>query len=109
MENKVCSVIINSDLMNVFRIDYFILYCFHEKYKTYIAYKVIIGKKDHIENGFTKEQASIKLKPIQFIDEYCIFFEATMDEFDVNQECLIHIIKRSDFWKIFRKSWILKL
>lgn len=93
VKNKVRSVIINSGLMNSFGKDYFILYRFHEKYKTYIAYKVIKGKKDYIENGFTKEQASIELKPIQFIDEYCTFFEATMDEFDINQECLIHIVK----------------
>ena len=93
VKNKVCSVIVNSGLMNVFGKDYFILYRFHEKYKTYIAYKVMKGKKDYIENGFTKEQASVELKPIQFIDGYCTFFEATMDEFDINQECLIHIVK----------------
>lgn len=93
VKNKVCSVIVNSGLMNVFGKDYFILYRFHEKYKTYIAYKVMKGKKDYIENGFTKEQTSVELKPIQFIDGYCTFFEATMDEFDINQECLIHIVK----------------
>lgn len=93
VKNKVCSVIINSGLMNMFGKDYYILYRFHEKYKTYIAYKVMKGKKDYIENGFTKEQASIELKPIQFIDEHCTFFEATMDEFDINLECLIHIVK----------------
>lgn len=93
VKNKGCSLIINSGLMNVFGKDYFILYRFHEKYKTYIAYKVMKGKKDYIENGFTKDQASIELKPIQFIDECCTFFEAKMDEFDINQECLIHIVK----------------
>ena len=93
VKNKMGSVIINSGLMNMFGKDYFILYRFHEKYKTYIAYKVMKGKMDYIENDFTKEQASIELKPIQFIDEYCTFFEAAMDEFDINQECLIHIIK----------------
>lgn len=93
VKNKVRSVIINSGLMDMFGKDYFILYRFHEKYKTYIAYKVMKGKKDYIENGFTKEQASVELKPIQFIDECCTSFEATMDEFDINQECLIHIVK----------------
>ena len=93
VKNRIGSVIVNSGLMNMFGNDYFILYRFHEKYKIYVAYKVMKGKKDYIENEFTKEQASIKLKPIQFMDENCTFFEATMDEFDINQECLIHIIE----------------
>lgn len=94
VKNKIGSVIVNSGLMNMFGKDYFILYRFHEKFKTYIAYKVMKGKKDYLENGFTKQQASVVLKPIQFMDEYCTFLEVTMDDFDINQKCLIHIIEK---------------
>lgn len=93
VKNKIGSVIINSGLINIFGKDYFILYRFHEKSKTYIPYRVMEGKKDYIQNEFTKEQASAELKPIQFMNKCQIIFEPSIDEFDINQECLTHIIE----------------
>lgn len=93
VKNKICSVIVNSGLLDRFGKDYYILYRFHEKDKSYIAYKVIEGKMDYIDNGFTKEQASLELKPIQFADEQHMLFDAAIDDFDITQKCLIHIIE----------------
>ncbi len=89
--NKIRSVIINTGLLSPFGTDYLILYRYNEKYKNYIAYMVISGKNDYINNGFSKEDANINLKPIQFVD-LPMYLEATLDDFDINQKCLIHII-----------------
>lgn len=93
VKNTIGGVIINSGLINTFGKDYFILYRFHETSKTYVPYRVMEGKKDYINNGFTKEQASAELKPIQFVDKCQMIFEPSIDEFDINQECLTHIIE----------------
>lgn len=91
--NKIQSVIINTGMMNLFGADFQILYRYYEKYQTYIAECVIHSKQDFLDNGFTKEQASIEIKPINFFDEGTDRFEPEMTDFDINQSCLMHIIK----------------
>ena len=92
--NNIRSVVINTGLLDMFGADYYLLYKYHEKYKTYIVDMIISSKTDYINNGFSKEDANRAghLKPIQFLDEpMCL--EATMDDFDINQKCLMHIIE----------------
>lgn len=100
VQNKIRSVIINTGLLNPFGTDYLVLYRYNEKYKNYMAHMVISGKNDYIDNGFSKEDANVILKPIQFVD-YPMHFEAKIDDFDINQKCLIHIIdeRRNRFSK----------
>lgn len=76
-----------------------ILYRYHEKYQNYIAYKIVNSKRDFLENGFTKEQASAELYPITFFNENETIFKPTIEEFDLNQHTLMHIIeeRRSRF------------
>ena len=93
VKNHLGSVIVNSGLMNLFGKDYLIHYRIHEKYKTYVAYQIINSKKDYLENGFTREQASKELRPIQFYEDEEKIFQPTLDDFDLNQHSLIHIIK----------------
>ena len=93
VKNHLGSVIVNSGLMNLFGQDYLIHYRINEKYKTYIAHQVISGKKDYLDNGFSKEQTAIELKPIQFFDEGEELFSPIMDDFDLNQHSLVHIIE----------------
>lgn len=91
VKNNVRSVIINTGLLSPFGTDYLVLYRYNERYKNYIAHKVLSGKTDYIENGFSKEDANVILKPIQFVD-FPMYFDATIDDFDINQKCLIHIV-----------------
>lgn len=99
VKNNIGSIIINSGLMNLFGRDYLILYRYHEKYQNYIAYKIVNSKRDFLENGFTKEQASAELYPITFFNENETIFKPTIEEFDLNQHTLMHIIeeRRSRF------------
>lgn len=91
VKNKYRSVIINTGLLSPFGTDYLVLYRYNERYKNYIAHMVVSGKNDYIENGFSKEDANVILKPIQFVDSP-MYFDATIDDFDINQKCLIHIV-----------------
>lgn len=91
--NKIRSVVVNTGLINLFGNDYLVMYRFNQKYGTYVAYQIMSGKGDYLKNDYTKEQASVELKPIQFVEKNDMFFEASIDEFDINQRCLTHIIE----------------
>ena len=92
--NNIRSVIINSGLINMLGRDYLIQYRYNEKYKTYIAYNILESKRDYLENGYTKEQTAKEIKPISFFDQNDDEIrKATLDDFDVSQRSLIHIIE----------------
>lgn len=93
VKNKINSVIINSGMMNLFGKDFLILYKYYVKYQCYFADSVIQSKEDYLHNGFSKEQTSVELEPICFFDEDADIFNPDLDEFDINQRCLIHIIQ----------------
>ena len=54
--NKTKSAIVNTGMMDLFGNDFLVLYRYYEKYKTYIAERVIESKQDYLNYGFTKEQ-----------------------------------------------------
>lgn len=92
--NNIRSVIINSGLINMLGRDYLIQYRYNEKHKTYIAYNILESKRDYLENGYTKEQTAKEIKPISFFDHNDDEIrKATLDDFDVSQRSLIHIIE----------------
>lgn len=92
--NNIRSVIINSGLINMLGRDYLIQYRYNEKHKTYIAYNILESKRDYLENGYTKEQTAKEIKPISFFDQNDDEIrKATLDDFDVSQRSLIHIIE----------------
>ncbi len=91
--NHLGSVIVNSGLINLFGKDYLIHYRINEKFKTYVAHQVINSKQDYLDNGFTKMQSSIELQPIQFFEKGNLLFSPTIDDFDLNQHSLMHIIE----------------
>ncbi len=92
--NNIRSVIINTGLLDRFGTDCYVLYRYYEKYENYIPEMLIRSKVDYIDNGFTKEDANraVDLKPIQFTD-IPMHFEATLNDFDINQKCVQHIIE----------------
>ncbi|WP_230398153.1 DUF3825 domain-containing protein [Novisyntrophococcus fermenticellae] len=92
--NNIKSVIVNTGMMNLFGKDFLILYRFYEKYQTYIAESVIQSKQDYLNNGFTKEQSAKELEPINFFDAGTEIFNPIIDDFDINQNCLMHIIQQ---------------
>lgn len=94
VRNNMGSVIINSGLMNQFGKDYLICYRVHMKYKHMVAYKIMESKMDYLENGFSKEQASVELKPIKFGEMYDFLFCPTMNDFDIKHKTLEHIIEQ---------------
>lgn len=87
------SVIVNTGLINTMGLDYMIQYRYHATKDIYLAYNVIESKRAYIENGYTKEQAIKKLKPIYFwTDETEAIINTTLDDFDISQQSLLHII-----------------
>ena len=87
------SVIVNTGLINTMGLDYMIQYRYHATKDIYLAYNVIESKRAYIENGYTKEQAIKKLKPIHFwTDETEAIINTTLDDFDISQQSLLHII-----------------
>lgn len=105
--NNIGSVVINTGLLDRFCTDCYILYRYYKKYDTYIPEMLIRSKVDYTDNGFTKEDANmaVDLKPIQFTDAP-IYFEATLNDFDINQRCVQHIIekRRDRFPESIRKE-----
>lgn len=93
IKNRLQSVIVNTGMMNLFGEDYLVLYKYFVKYDCYIADSVIQGKEDYLRHDFTKEQASVQIEPINFFNEDDEVFFPDIDEFDINQKCLIHIIR----------------
>ena len=91
--NKISSVVVNTGLMDKFGNDYLVLYRYHEKNKAYMAYQIMNAKMDYINNDFTKEQASVEIKPISFTEDKKMYLEASIDDFDINYRCLNHIIE----------------
>ena len=80
-------------MMDLFGNDFLVLYRYYEKYKTYIAERVIESKQDYLNYGFTKEQSMMQIEPISFFDEKEEVFNPKKEDFDINQNCLIHIIQ----------------
>lgn len=94
--NNIKSAVVNTGLMDKFGNDYLILYKFHVNKPYYVASKVIQGKLDYLDEGFTREQINKKLKPISFFNEdQEQYLTATIEDFDINMGCLQHIIERS--------------
>lgn len=90
--NNIKSAVVNTGLLNQFGADIFVLYRLNVTYKVYTAYQILESKTDYLDNGFTKEQISQEILPISFFDEE-EFFNATIDDFDVNHRSLLHIIE----------------
>lgn len=93
VSNKIQSVVVNTGMLNRFGSDILVFYRFNMKYQTYVAECVIHGKQDYLNNDFSREQASTEIEPICFFDKGTELFNPSMDDFDLNQNCLIHIIQ----------------
>jgi hypothetical protein len=91
--NNIKSAVVNTGLLNKFGADIYIMYRYHVTGNVYVAYKIIESKTDYLENGFTKEQISQNVLPINFFDEGEEMFVATLEDFDVNHRSLMHIIE----------------
>lgn len=90
--NHIGSTVINTGLMDIFGNDIYVIYRKHMKMDSYVAYKVIKGKRDYVEEGFPKEQNYDHIKPICFFEKD-EFLRARMEEFDINMQCLNHIVE----------------
>ena len=91
--NKLGSVVVNTGLMNIFGNDYFVMYRKHISSNSYIAYKVMTGKKDYLDEDFSIEQSSIDIKPICFFNKGEKVFQPDIEEFDINTRDMRHIIE----------------
>ena len=93
VSNKLGSVIVNSGLLDMFGNDYLVMYRKHLKTNSYIAYKIITGKADYLDEGFTLEQSMKEIAPISFMDKNQENeFTPRFEDFDINMRCLSHII-----------------
>ncbi len=93
MANEIKSVVVNTGMMNKFGNDILIFYRYNEKYQTYIAESLINSKQDFLDNGYTKEQASMEIKSINFFDDGMESFNPTKDDLDVSYNSLLHIVQ----------------
>lgn len=91
--NKLGSAIVNTGLMDIYGNDILVLYRKHLKLENYVAYKVITGKRDYLDEGFSVEQINDQIKPLSFLDNNEQVFRPTLEEFDVNMRCLNHIVE----------------
>ena len=91
--NKIQSVVCNTGLLNHFGEDVYILYRINLGYNFYTPYKIIMSKTQYIDEGFTKEQASLKLEPITFFDDANHGFNVSIEDINFNQHDWIHIIQ----------------
>lgn len=91
--NNIKSAVVNTGLLNKFGVDIFLVYRFHVASNNYEPYKIVEGKSDIVEENFTKEQASKKIKPINFFDANNKEFDAEWEDFDINYSSLSHVIE----------------
>lgn len=91
--NNIKSAVINTGLLNQFGQDILVLYRLHLKTESYQAYKIIEGKADLLSNDFTREQVSVAIEPISFLEEEDVFDADSIDDFDINYHSLIHILR----------------
>ena len=85
--NKVNDAIINTGMLDPFAEDICIMYRPNMTKELYTPHKVIESKNDYLQNDFTKEQTSIQIKPISFLDGPEIF-TATIHDFNINTKSL---------------------
>lgn len=86
--------VINTGLLDKFGRDILILYKEVESsvYR-FIPWSIIESKSDIMYRGFSKTDANKNISPIRFFDnESDRVFDATLDDFDVSTQALIHII-----------------
>ena len=91
--NHIKSAVVNTGLMDQFGSDILVIYRYNMTNEVYEAYKVIKKKTDYLEHEFTREQVFKELAPISFFDEGEEVFQPYLEDFDLNQQCLIHIIE----------------
>lgn len=91
--NKIKSAICNTGLLNNFGEDVYILYRMNLSYQFYTPYKIIMDKTQYLEEGFTKEQTSVKLEPITFFDSENHGFNVQLEDINFNQRDWLHIIQ----------------
>lgn len=91
--NNLGSVVVNTGLLDPFGNDYMVMYRKYCKTESYVAYKVMTGKTDYINESFSLEQSLKELRPISFMDKNEEnAFSPRIEDFDINMRCLSHII-----------------
>jgi len=90
--NNIKSVVVNTGLLDKFGTDIKIMYRINLSYQYYIPYKILESKQDYVSEGYSKEQISQEILPINFFDDNK-FFEPDIEDFDINPRSLYHIIE----------------
>lgn len=90
--NNIRSALINTGLLNQFGEDIYMVYRHNMGYGMYMPHRLIVRKSDCMEEGFTVEQSQKILKPVTFFDEDFKDLNCTIDDFDINNNDLSHII-----------------
>ena len=91
--NNIRSALINTGLLNQFGDDIYMIYRHNLGYGMYMPHKLIARKSDCLDDGFTLEQSQKALKPITFFDDDYKPLSCTIEEFDINNMDLNHIIE----------------
>lgn len=91
--NNIKSAVVKTGLLDKYAADILVLYKWNVKQNCYVAEKVIHSKKELIEEGFKKEQIQKNIKTITFFDNNELLKGITIEDFDLNSECLKHILR----------------
>lgn len=87
---------VNTGLIDAFGNDYILLYQRYYREGSYDYYKpsrILSSKYDYLEEGFTKEQASVKILPVTFFNDGEDFLKLSMDEIDMTPRNINHIVE----------------
>lgn len=90
--NKIKSVVVNTGLLDKFANDIHIMYKWNVKYNSYCPEKVIRCKSELKEEGFERGQIQKNIKAVSFFDEEETLKGISIDDFDLNSDCLKHIV-----------------
>lgn len=91
--NNIKSVVVKTGLLDKYAADILVLYKWNVKYNGYIAEKMIKSKKELVEEGFEKTDIQKNIKTITFFDGDEVLKGVRMEDFDLNSECLKHILE----------------
>lgn len=91
--NNIKSVVVKTGLLDKFATDILVLYKWNVKYNGYVAEKMIKSKKELVEEGFKKSEIQKNIKTITFFDGDEVLKGVRMEDFDLNSECLKHILE----------------
>lgn len=88
------TAIINTGLLNKYGEDILLVYKRTSDNSSFVSEKVVASKGELLKMGFAKEECAKEVLPISFFDDEKTFFDASLEDFDINLASIEHIIEQ---------------